>query len=131
MKALFRTHPYAATGFVLATAVTLFFLVRIVVSAIYRKRTGRLGPWPHGRGRSDAGLWLLAFHRPAKPHPLANLEPPCPVSNLSIWLTEIGKALLFNDKNRCRLRRHLRQAAMALASFGSCARFSSAFRGSP
>jgi hypothetical protein len=35
MKQIFRAHPYAATGFVLATAVTLFFVVRILVSAIY------------------------------------------------------------------------------------------------
>lgn len=32
---LFRAHPYAATGFLLAAAVTLFFMVRIVMSAIY------------------------------------------------------------------------------------------------
>lgn len=32
---LFRAHPYAASGFVLAAAVTLFFMVRIVLSAIY------------------------------------------------------------------------------------------------
>ena len=35
MKALFKTHPYALTGFVLALAVTLFFCGRIVTSAIY------------------------------------------------------------------------------------------------
>ena len=32
---LFRSHPYAASGFILAAAVTLFFMVRIVMSAIY------------------------------------------------------------------------------------------------
>ena len=35
MKQLFRLHPYASSGFVLAAAVTLFFLVRIIASAIY------------------------------------------------------------------------------------------------
>ena len=35
MKQLFRNHPIAASGFVLAAAVTLFFLFRIVSSALY------------------------------------------------------------------------------------------------
>ncbi len=35
MKQLFKNHPFAATGFLLATAITLFFIVRIVTSAIY------------------------------------------------------------------------------------------------
>ncbi len=35
MKQLFKNHPYAASGFLLAMAVTLFFMVRIVVSAVY------------------------------------------------------------------------------------------------
>lgn len=35
MKSLFKSHPYAASGFLLAAAVTLFFIVRIVMSAIY------------------------------------------------------------------------------------------------
>lgn len=35
MKQTLRDHPYAAAGFALATAVTLFFLVRAVVLVIY------------------------------------------------------------------------------------------------
>ena len=35
MKSLFKSHPYAASGFLVAAAVTLFFMVRIVMSAIY------------------------------------------------------------------------------------------------
>lgn len=35
MKRLFREHPYASSGFVLAFAVTLFFTVRVISSAIY------------------------------------------------------------------------------------------------
>jgi hypothetical protein len=35
MKALFKSHPYASTGFLLGAAVTLFFLIRITSSAIY------------------------------------------------------------------------------------------------
>lgn len=35
MKQLLRTHPYVVSGFFLATAVALFFLVRIVWSAVY------------------------------------------------------------------------------------------------
>lgn len=35
MKALWRSHPYALSGFVLAAAVTLFFLVRLGVQAVY------------------------------------------------------------------------------------------------
>lgn len=35
MKQLFKNHPYAASGFLLATAITLFFMIRIVTSAIY------------------------------------------------------------------------------------------------
>lgn len=35
IKQLWRSHPYAFSGFVLAAAVTLFFMVRIVSSAIY------------------------------------------------------------------------------------------------
>jgi hypothetical protein len=35
MKRLFQNHPFAVSGFVLATAVTLFFIVRIIVSALY------------------------------------------------------------------------------------------------
>ncbi len=35
MKQLFKTHPYAVGGFVVAMAVTLFFLFRITASAIY------------------------------------------------------------------------------------------------
>ena len=34
-RALWRGHPKAVTGFVLAAAVTLFFIVRIIASAIY------------------------------------------------------------------------------------------------
>ena len=30
-----ETHPYALTGFILAAAVTLFFLVQIISSTIY------------------------------------------------------------------------------------------------
>ena len=35
MRPLFRTHPYALSGFLMAAAVTLFFVVRIIWSAIY------------------------------------------------------------------------------------------------
>ena len=35
MKQIFKSHPYAASGFVLAAAIILFFMVRIVTSAIY------------------------------------------------------------------------------------------------
>ena len=35
MKALFRRHPFALTGFVLASAVTFFFMVRIAMSVLY------------------------------------------------------------------------------------------------
>ena len=35
MKQLFRNHPYASSGFVLALAVTLFFLFRMAATAIY------------------------------------------------------------------------------------------------
>jgi len=35
MRALFKRHPIASTGFVLACAVTLFFLVRLVLDTIY------------------------------------------------------------------------------------------------
>lgn len=35
MRQLFRDHPVAASGFLLAAAVTLFFLVRVIASAIY------------------------------------------------------------------------------------------------
>lgn len=35
MKQMFRDHPFAAAGFVLATVVTLFFTVRFVVSVVY------------------------------------------------------------------------------------------------
>ena len=35
MKRLFNKHPFALGGFVLAAAVTLFFIGRIVVSAVY------------------------------------------------------------------------------------------------
>lgn len=35
MKRLFQNHPYAVSGFVLAAAVTLFFVFRIVASALY------------------------------------------------------------------------------------------------
>ena len=35
MKQLFKNQPFAVSGFVLATAITLFFVVRIVTSAIY------------------------------------------------------------------------------------------------
>ena len=35
MKQVFRDHPYAASGFLLAAAVTLFFTIRVTVSAIY------------------------------------------------------------------------------------------------
>lgn len=35
MKYLFRNHPIAVSGFVLAAAVTLFFLFRMVSSALY------------------------------------------------------------------------------------------------
>jgi hypothetical protein len=35
VKQLFKNHPFAASGFLLATAVTLFFMIRIVTSAIY------------------------------------------------------------------------------------------------
>ena len=35
MKQLFKAHPYATSGFALAAAVTLFFLVRIIWSAVY------------------------------------------------------------------------------------------------
>jgi hypothetical protein len=35
MKQLFKSHPYATSGFVLACVVTLFFMVRIVASGIY------------------------------------------------------------------------------------------------
>ncbi len=35
MRQLFRTHPFASSGFVMAAAVTLFFVIRIVWSAVY------------------------------------------------------------------------------------------------
>jgi hypothetical protein len=35
MKHLFRNHPIAVSGFIVAAAVTLFFLFRIVASALY------------------------------------------------------------------------------------------------
>lgn len=35
MKRLWNDHPYALTGFVLAAAVTTFFLVRLVLHGIY------------------------------------------------------------------------------------------------
>jgi hypothetical protein len=49
MKALFKSHPYAATGFVLAACLTLFFTVRIISSAIYwadpDHRNQTVKPW--------------------------------------------------------------------------------------
>ena len=35
MKRLWQEHPYALTGFVLAAAVTLFFIVRIALRAAF------------------------------------------------------------------------------------------------
>ena len=35
IKSLWRSHPYALSGFVLAAAVTLFFLVRVAFFAVY------------------------------------------------------------------------------------------------
>lgn len=35
MTQTFRDHPFAATGFVLAVCLTLFFLGRMVTSALY------------------------------------------------------------------------------------------------
>lgn len=35
MKRLWRRHPYALSGFVLAATVTLFFLLRLTVQVIY------------------------------------------------------------------------------------------------
>jgi hypothetical protein len=35
MKKLWRTHPFALSGFVLAAAVTLFFLVHIVMRTVF------------------------------------------------------------------------------------------------
>jgi hypothetical protein len=35
MRSLWRQHPWAPSGFALATLVTLFFLVRLAVQAVY------------------------------------------------------------------------------------------------
>ena len=87
MKDLWKTHPYALTGFLLAAAVTVFFMVRITTSAVFwaNHHDETVKPW------MTVGYIAKSWHLdPARIDLLTGL--PSPKDHGPWTLTQIAKA---------------------------------------